>query len=110
MQTRILGRAIWEPNNKKGLDDFELSPKSWTQNQLEEVQFIMSKFAKEDRLATVLEVESGESIRHVEKRLQMSPQVICRILGLYRLYGAARLSSRKKMVCRRWNKDIEIHA
>jgi transposase len=73
-------------------------------NQLEEVQFIMTKFTTEERLAAVLEVEAGETLASVGKRHQMSPQVISRSLGLYRLYGETGLSSRG----RKWSTEDRL--
>ena len=64
----------------------------------------MTKFTKEERLAAVLEVESGESYACVARRHQMSPQVIHRSLGLYRLHGEAGLSRRG----RKWKIEDRI--
>lgn len=64
----------------------------------------MTKFTKEERLAAVLEVESGESIASIGKRHQMSAQVISRSLELYRLYGETGLSSRG----RKWSTEDKI--
>lgn len=64
----------------------------------------MAKFTKEERIAAVLEVESGESYASVGRRHQMSPQVIKRSLRLYQLYGEAGLSSRG----RKWTTEDRI--
>lgn len=54
----------------------------------------MTKYTREERLAAVQAVETGESIASVAKQYHMSEEVVSRSLGHYRQHGSAGLSSR----------------
>jgi transposase-like protein len=71
---------------------FELHPKSWTP-QTERVQFFMTKYSKEEKLAAIKAVEAGESIAEVARQYQINDSVLEWEVRSYHEHGEKGLGS-----------------
>jgi len=94
LQTRFVSflRIAIFRQKKNSRPGNELHPKSWTP-PTERVQFFMTKYSKEEKLAAIKAVEAGESIAQVSRQSQINYSLLKWIVRSYREHGEKGLSS-----------------